>query len=491
MAGITIDPSIEITEKSVTESHQITEASANRELDDFWIVNPATADSEMADVLHRTNTRGLIHLIVGTAASKKKDLEQLALFGNADKHFALKLAKKRISAAKKIASDEEEEIFFKKAETEYEEEMEYEQATKLAKKDYDGNGKIESPEKEHKGVVAKAIKKSKVTEMEGSCGGSHSENEETYTSKNLTTKDQKINIKKMVAMFKRINADVSGTGESQVPFKDVQYYTDQIKNIYELPTNKAKNLAIALSKHDDGLKKGKVTETCGGSHSENEEDDTMKCPECDGEKDDCPTCKGQGRVYVGDHSPVGGELQESMQTFNIKNYKTWEDDEDDPVNIASDKKKDKSHDKAAGDKDESPTQMKALDKPSMQDQSGGGDIDREHKVPANIIKQLKDQEDEAEKEASNQNVSNRDSAQFYKDLARAFKDLRTHLEGGTLRDLKQAQIFATSLMGPMLHKIPADVMNYIAKGGQQRSLKSYMSKVDSKYPITGPRNQIK
>ena len=31
---------------------------------------------------------------------------------------------------------------------------------------------------------------------------------------------------------------------------------------------------------------------------------------------------------------------------------------------------------------------------------------------------------------------------------------------------------------------------FIANGGKARSLKDYMTKVDSKYPITGPRNAL-
>ena len=124
------------------------------------------------------------------------------------------------------------------------------------------------------------------------------------------------------------------------------------------------------------------------------------------------------------------------------------------------------------------------------DQSAGGDHDEKVTVPADLKKQLKDQADEARREGKKLNVSNREASYFYDDLAQAFDDLRTHLEGGTVYDLKQAQIFMTSLMGPMLHKIPADVVNFIARGGKPRSLKGYMQKVDAKYPITGPRNAL-
>jgi len=73
-------------------------------------------------------------------------------------------------------------------------------------------------------------------------------------------------------------------------------------------------------------------------------------------------------------------------------------------------------------------------------------------------------------------------------MATAFSDLLDKLEKGTLYDFKEAQVFAQSLMGPMLHKIPADVWKFIVNGGETRSLKDYMKKV--KDPITGPRNTI-
>ena len=74
-------------------------------------------------------------------------------------------------------------------------------------------------------------------------------------------------------------------------------------------------------------------------------------------------------------------------------------------------------------------------------------------------------------------TSNRDAANFYNDLANAFEDLYNKLNAGTIYDFKQAQIFAQTLMGPMLHKLPNDVWKFLSHGGQTRSLKSYMQEI--------------
>lgn len=199
------------------------------------------------------------------------------------------------------------------------------------------------------------------------------------------------------------------------------------------------------------------------------------------------------------------ETNESMHTFKVNNYDSFEDDEEDAVNVVDgngkktaafkdvdtvDAEPNSTDVDRANDKDESPCQLHALDTPSPQDQSGGGDMERKLPCPAKIKNLLKAEAKQAREEGEKLSVTDREASYFYDDLANAFEDLYNHLDGGTVYDVKKAQIFMTSLMGPMLHKIPADVVNWIAKGGQQRSLKSYMQPVDAKYPITGPRNAL-
>ncbi len=155
LAGIPIDGSIEVTEAQINEAVENTAA-----LNDFWCVSRADKpDLDVGDILHRTNTKGLVHKIC-SAADKDKEFENdFLLFDGSAKREAMKEAKKRIREANKAAVEAEEEMFFKKAEQEYEEEMEYEEATKLADQDYDGDGQIETQAAEHAGAKDRAIKK--------------------------------------------------------------------------------------------------------------------------------------------------------------------------------------------------------------------------------------------------------------------------------------------------------------------------------------------
>ena len=204
-------------------------------------------------------------------------------------------------------------------------------------------------------------------------------------------------------------------------------------------------------------------------------------------------------ISSGNYEKVYGKkppkIAESMSFYVDVNPLSHEDNKKHPVNVVGQKGKgdadvwDEDRDKM--DKDESPTQMRSLDTPSDQDQSGGGDLDKKVKVPASCMTALKSEMAEAEKEAERLDVHNKEDAYFYKDLARMFKDLIGHLEKGTIYDIKQAQIFMTSLMGPMLHKIPAEVVKFISYGGQPRSLATIMKDVSKDFPIVGPRNSLK
>lgn len=442
LAGIVIDPAIEVTEKEpVTEAVQLNEAASDAAINDFWCVKKVDKpDMKLSDCLQRTNTQGLCHMI---RDAEDADCDDLLLFAGADKVAATKEAKKRIRQAQKTAIEAEEEMFFKKTEQEAEEEMEYEEATKLADQDFDGDGQIETPAEEHEGARDRAIQKA-LNKTEEEC--------------------------------------------------EMEEEADDMDDM-EPPTN--------------------ICPDCEGGER----------PPKDGTK--CVRCDGVGEVYEGKKpdfldADKDGDKKESMEKAEKDKDKkkdkkkdvkeaittvvgpiTHEDDDAESINVASPNgKKSKAFkdietvdkdplttDRPENDKDESPNQLDALDTPSEQDQSDDPHA-RKIECPAAIKKLLKDEAAQARKEGKALNVSNREASYFYDDLAQMFDDLRTHLEGGTVLDLKNAQIFMTSLMGPMLHKIPADVVNFIAKGGKQRSLKSYMQKVDAKYPITGPRNSI-
>ena len=440
LAGIPIDGSIEITEKTpVTEAVRLNEAAKDAAIKDFWCVKKVTKpDTKLSDCLRGTNTQGLCHMI---RDSSEDECDDLLIFASGDKAAATKEAKKRIRTAQKSALEAEEEAFFQNAEQEYEEEVEYEEATssddgteeesmyeeakksKKADKDYDGDGKVESSEEEHKGVIKKKIEK-------------------TNEAQNMT--DHVV--------------------------KDGDFFW--IDREFEGKTVSKPGDKITFESNGKMLK-AVVTKTAKGR-----DDDVYQL-----------------------------SMLEAIETLVAPD--SWEDDEEKAVNavdgngkttapfkdvesseIKSVDKKGNATDTPVEDKDESPQQLHALDTASEQDQSGGNDRERKLPCPARIKNLLKTEANDARAKAKKLSISDREDAYFYDDLANAFEDLYNHLDGGTVYDVKKAQIYMTSLMGPILHKIPADVVNWVAKGGNQRSLKSYMTKVDAKYPITGPRNAL-
>lgn len=57
-----------------------------------------------------------------------------------------------------------------------------------------------------------------------------------------------IDIGELRRFFATLNADCEVTGESVVEFTDVEYYTNQIKNLYEeLSEEEARELALKLN----------------------------------------------------------------------------------------------------------------------------------------------------------------------------------------------------------------------------------------------------
>ena len=186
-------------------------------------------------------------------------------------------------------------------------------------------------------------------------------------------------------------------------------------------------------------------------------------------------------------------IDEAMHYYGVEYQQSHTAQGDKPINVSDgSSNKDQYMDALKPTKDESPTQLRTMDQQddSPQDKSGD-DLNTKVKVPNGIKQALKTEINKAKAEANKLDVRDKEASYFYKDLAKAFEDLLTHLDKGTRYDIKQAQIFAQTLMGPMLHKIPTNVWKFLANGGETRSLKSYMKKVDKKYPITGPRNALK
>lgn len=171
-------------------------------------------------------------------------------------------------------------------------------------------------------------------------------------------------------------------------------------------------------------------------------------------------------------------------------YPSHDEDERESINVVGYDDDDASTSTASPEytKTEVPQQTDNKGEQSSTDQ------DTETKVPNHITQELQDVitqfRDEAERLEKRGGSTAMENRRFYLNTADAFEDLLGYLELGTIEGIKHAQIYASKLMGPMLHKIPTNVWKFIQRGGINRSLKSYMGKVSDDYPITGPQNSL-
>lgn len=185
------------------------------------------------------------------------------------------------------------------------------------------------------------------------------------------------------------------------------------------------------------------------------------------------------------HTPaMEAAVTESTYNYTPSNVESFEDTDEDPANVVA---------QAPGQwknslnpsvvKNEYTTQLDNRGDQSMDDYAN------KVKVPFKVKTELKAAIAAFERDAAKHHAgqSAEETKQFYLDAAEAFKELLGMLNGGTIMDVKKAQVYASSLMGPMLHKLPDVVWEFIVNGGQKRSLKDYMNPV-KKFPIEGPRN---
>lgn len=114
-----------------------------------------------------------------------------------------------------------------------------------------------------------------------------------------------------------------------------------------------------------------------------------------------------------------------------------------------------------------------------------GDKDKKVKVPPSIKTQLQDLISKVENDMKYLKVNDRDARWFSEALVAAYQQLLTHLNDGSMYDIKKAQIYMTSLMGPILHTLPPEVVKFIARGGEPSSVSDFMKPVEPKYPVTG------
>lgn len=98
-------------------------------------------------------------------------------------------------------------------------------------------------------------------------------------------------------------------------------------------------------------------------------------------------------------------------------------------------------------------------------------------VPPAMIATLTARAIDARKYADHLNVTQKEDREFYNDLARMFEDLNAYLKRGTVYDIKNASVFMTSLMGPMLYEIPTEIVRFITYGGAHAPLKSFVNSI--------------
>lgn len=135
-------------------------------------------------------------------------------------------------------------------------------------------------------------------------------------------------------------------------------------------------------------------------------------------------------------------------------------------------------------KNENPNQLRSLGAASKTD------IDRKVKIPASIKAALKKACDDVETGFKRLGAAETDAHFFYNSILNAFMEVLGFLEAGTVYDIKQAQIFWSSLQSPIQHKFPDEVVNFLLRGGEAKKLKDYMKPVTD-YPITGVRDTLK
>lgn len=211
-----------------------------------------------------------------------------------------------------------------------------------------------------------------------------------------------------------------------------------------------KNRSVQMVKHDKLRKPSQEEYEVFHSHSHSGNDSSA--------------AKEVTNVGGMEFSLEGERIRESTQNYTKSNAVSFAD-KDLPVNVVA---KDKTvNDLIEPRKNEAPEQLFT----NVYNESN------KIAVPSSVKAALKSLIAEFEKDEKSVPVSNQETRQFYLDSAAAYKQLLEYLDNGTTYDIKKAQIFATSLMGPMLHKIPNEVWKFLVNGGSARSLKAYVNEL--------------
>lgn len=355
---------------------------------------------------------------------------------------------------------------------------------KKADKDYDGDGEVESSEEEFKGSRDKAIKKAKGEKVEEA----HVDKDD---DKLVKTKDGKV--------WKVLS---SGKGEGD----DEVYHLECVKTGEKTTKKAGELLDEAYGEYEEepesfhtaaDFKKGEKVMYDNGiwvvhiadakadlvgiippsMQNASEEEKAKAMQQVKRDKIRKPS-EEECEVMAGDYA------MESTLNYTPSNAESHEENEEDPTNVVGQGKGQWANSLNPEYIDDKHTSQ--LDRRGDQSMD---DYANKVKVPTKVKTALKAAISAFEKDAEKfgRSGSAMEARQFHIDTAEAFAELLSYLDKGTIQGMKEAQQFASSLMGPMLHKLPREVWDFIAHGGQKRSLKDYMNPVD-KFPIEGPRN---
>ena len=102
------------------------------------------------------------------------------------------------------------------------------------------------------------------------------------------------------------------------------------------------------------------------------------------------------------------------------------------------------------------------------------------KVPGEVKKAIKDEATQLRKEADNIKNRDKDRSEFYTDVADALEEINKCLDIGTVESFKKAQVFMSSLMGPITQRIPNVAYKFLTGSTEPTSLKDLFTQVKNK-----------
>lgn len=133
--------------------------------------------------------------------------------------------------------------------------------------------------------------------------------------------------------------------------------------------------------------------------------------------------------------------------------------------------KDKITDKAKADTKEKEIKKDATTSfPALKHEDEPGK-DTKVAVPSSVKTSLNDAIKEAKQRVERAKTQeDQESLGFYEEFVNVLEVLKKHMEHGTVEHLKFAQVDLTKLMSPMLHMVPNDVVEFLAKDDNKQSL---------------------